>query len=596
MSGLNPRWIIGDLDLTDYPFAVVFGSDYGTPDASPAVLASFLTDGDLELTARRGNRTLTLPVLVEGADMVALAEAERALQLECDKPLNTLYVDPGDGYGEPFQWTVFRGTATFQRDDKFEDSGYRLWQLTWRALPWPEAATEVTVPSLATTGSTTTNVDDMSSATGWAGSVSGLATTPTSAGGALTVQRSLGPGKYPWSATRSGSITTSATPYLVLDWKPTSASLVTAGVKAVGDGVTLPIIASQPSPTAGYTRTWFQVAAASVSTLIFTANIQSAAVTGTTSLGIVMDNLDRTDARPTAGSVKQQLRSIEIAGSAPTSGSVAIEHASSPLGDVLFYSCPDDGSGYVPAMRGYHTSGTVTSDATAVSGSYDTLSSSPATASWSAPYLSVPEGEYAVLARMSGATAGAVALNWVFSTQVAGTNVGTVPTVAYSGTLTTSYALYRVSNLIHLPPFDATVGPNSTVKLLVTWQSGVTVHLDEVWLFNVSTGRLSQFYCGTGSAAAGGPANRVWIDAPTVENDGLGRYLMGTAADRSDAYGAVAPLGVGLPADNLAAASLGVHEFEPGANKVFVVTSNPTTAVDVSYRYRPAGHSSVYSG
>jgi hypothetical protein len=587
LATLAPEWRIGDLSLTTAPFLVPFGTDYGAPDASPEVLTSFLTDGDLELTPRSGNRTLTLPVLIEATDLSALAAAEKALQLECDKTLNTLYVDPGDGAGEPFQFTVMRAQATFVRDDDYERAGYHLWSVTWRALPWPEAASEVTVAALPASGSTTTSVDTMSSVTGWTAAVDGTSVTPTTAGGQITVSKtSLTNGTHTFTATRTGSIATSSTKYLALDWKA-GAGTVATGITAVGDGVNLPVIASQASPTAGYTRTWFQAAASSVAAVTFsvTTKITTAFDVGITN-SVVLDDLNRTDVRPSLGSAKQQLRSLTVKGSAPTRGSLSVQHASTSLGDVLIYTCPDDGSGYVPAMRNYHTSGSVTSDSTAVSGAYDALDGSHTTVGYTVPYSAAPEGDYLVMARMlSTSTSDAVNLSWQFKTAVSGTVIGTVPVASTLLPVTTGYELYRVGSMVHLPPFDATASPNSSVTLTVTWVSGVGVRLDEVFLFNLSTGRLSQFSCGTGTAASGGPANRLWVDSPSVDNDGMGRYMMGFAADRSDAYTAL-----------VAATHPGVHEFEPPGMKVFTVATNPTTAVDVAYRYRPTGHSSVYAG
>lgn len=586
-DGFAPQWRIGDLWLTDYPFMVVHGADYGAPDVSPETLVSFLTDGDLELTPRSGNRTLTLPVGIADADLAAVSEAENALAIECAKPMNTLYCDPGDGFGEPFQFTVFQGNPVFQRNDDQERAALRLWQVTWRALPWPEAAEEVTVSALAATGTTTTSVDAMSSVSGWTGAVDGAAVTPTVASGVLTV--SLGTpsvGVHTLSATRAGSIDTSSTNYLVLDWRGGDTTVMSGPISATADGVTLPLVASQPSPTVGYTRSWFYVAAPAVSVLTITVRAHVGFRTVGADQALELDNLDRSDERPTLGSVKQQMRTFTVAGSAPTTGAISVQHTTDSLGDVLLYTCADDGSGYIPVSRPYHAAGTVTSDATAVSGAYDTLSGAAPPVGYSAPYSSVPGGEYLVMSHMatvSGSTASA-SLTFGFFLQMAGSTVGTNPTIPWTGSVTGSYELYRIG-MVHLPTDDATRSSNATVRWGVNFDSGSALKLDEVYLLNLSTGRLSQIACGTGSAAAGGPANRLWIDSPDVENDGLGRYLMGHAADRSDAYTAYS--------DGMIP---GVHEFRPGPIKVFTMASNPTTAVDVDYRYRPAGHSSVYSG
>lgn len=584
---LNPQWRIGDLPLTQAPFLVPFGSDYGTPDSSPEVLTSFLTDGDLEMTARRGNRTLTLPVLIEWSDMAEAARAEASLIAECEKDLNTLYVDPGDGVGEPFQFTVFRGVVTFTRNDDYEQMGYRLFEVVWRALPWPESTEEITVPALAASGSTTTSVDAMGSATGWTGAVDGAAVTPVSSGGALSVT-SPSPltGNHALTLTRTGTIDTSVTPYLFVDWKCPDATGVS--VSATGDGVSLPIVATQASPTAGYKRTWFQAAAASVTVLAInvpTQNLGGPSGVGR-SLVLTLDQLSKTDARPTLGSVKQQLRKFDVKGSAPTVGSLGVEHSTTSLGDVLIYTYPDAGLGYVPCCRNYRSSGnTPVSDAAAISGFYDLISSGGVT-TYQVPASALTKGDHLVMLRARNATGSAsVTITATATPKQSGTAVGATLSLALTTTLTTSFTFLRFGWWF-LP--SVRLSPSAVMEFAVSSTNpggGNATHLDELLLFNMVTGRLSQFALGTGTAAAGGPSNRVWIDSPTPANDGLGDLLRGFAADRSDAFSAWGD-----------AVSPTVHEFLPGPLNVYIAATNPTTAVDASYRYRPAGHSSVYSG
>lgn len=583
---ISREWRIGDLSLTDWPFAVAFGSDHGSPDSSADVLPSFLTDGDLELTFRDGNRTITLPVLIEESDMAALAKAQGDLDRECRKSLNTLYHDPGDGFGEPYQFTVFRGSPVWQQDDDYEQAGYRLFQVTWRALPWPEAAEEVTVASLSTSGSTTTSVDDMSSASAWTATVAGAAVTPIASSGTVTASSPtpLGGGFQVVTATRTGTINTSTTKYLVLDWKDYSTSGGT--LTASADGVALFKLAEGPAPTVGYRRSTFQVAVNSVASVTFSLNTSPpGAPSASATRGLVMDQLSRTDILPISGSTKQQLRIIPVAGSMPSRGSLSVQHETSALGDVLIYTAADDGGGYTPACRLYRVAGvTPVADSSAVSGFYDPVGVGPST--YQIPTGNLPPGDYGVMVRARSITSPS-SLQVQLSAQVDSTPIGATwnsPVVAVA--VSSTYALYR-AGMVRLPLADTTSGALSTIFAgIVNLASGVTAYVDELYLFNLTAGRLSQFQCGSGFIGSGGNSNRLWVESPSTDNDGLGRYLRGTAANASDAHSALLTSGA-LPA---------VHEFPPGSVKTFVVTTAPTTPATVSYRYRPAGHSAVYSG
>lgn len=441
MSDVAREWRIGDLNLTDYPYSVLFGADHGAPEATAEPLPSFLVDGDLEVTARRGNRTITLQIGVEGTDLADVAANARALDLECDKALNTLLHDPGDGFGEPYQFTVFRTSPTLVANDDYEQACFRVFEVVWRALPWPESVTEV------------------------------------------------------------------------------SATLTTSSV----------------------------------------------------------------------GSVKQRVGTFTPAGSASSRGSLSVEHASQGLGEVLLYTGP--ANGVVPALRPYRLalSGTSTSDSNAVSGFYDTLNpgSGGGFTAYDIPVADVPEGEYAVIIRGRSVTSTsnlyATVAPFVGTTIVGSANkVGQDVAVTASGL----YAFYRLG-IVRLPSIDTSGSSLAKTRVIVfNTTIGVDFRLDETYLFNLTTGRLSQFACGgLGPSIAGGPNNRVWVDSPSVANDGRGLYLMGTQADRSDAYSTL---------EWAMAAS--VHEFSPEGTMVFEVATNVSSAPAVTYRYRPTGHSSVYSG
>jgi hypothetical protein len=211
------------------------------------------------------------------------------------------------------------------------------------------------------------------------------------------------------------------------------------------------------------------------------------------------------------------------------------------------------------------------------------------TTTYTIPADTLPAGEYAVVAfgwnidASDDAVVHFTAVPLVNGTQVgfsaAGNDVTLPPLVG---------PRFHHLGMVHLPPIDMPEGAASTIKIQITNTSAAAqFDLYDTYLLNISNGRVSEFYCGT-NAAASSPLvnNRLWIDSPAVENQGLGRYVMGTVADRSDARSALLPEQA-VPA---------VHEFPAGGVKVFTVVDGPATAVTTTYRYRPAGHSSVYSG
>ena len=154
------------MDLTDYPFAIEFGDDLGNAEGSTQVVESLLADGEIESTDRRTNRTIVLTVQIEGSDLAVLAQSEAQLIGECRRERNTLSVDPGDGFGAVTVFDTFEAEPRRIYDEAFEQSGYRRWELTIRALPYGRSATLTTetaegIPSVGTL------VNAADSLTGW---------------------------------------------------------------------------------------------------------------------------------------------------------------------------------------------------------------------------------------------------------------------------------------------------------------------------------------------------------------------------------------------------------------------------------------------
>lgn len=163
---LVPRFMFGDLDLTDYPYSVAFGSDIGNPENIREVLTSLLTDGELLSADRTSNREIQIGILVEGSDLLETAQAEQALVLQAGRDRNTLSIDPGDGFGVTTVFDTFRADIRFERSDDGEAATLRRYALTIPALPYgrsEDLTTEVAegIPSVGTI------VNAGTSLTGW---------------------------------------------------------------------------------------------------------------------------------------------------------------------------------------------------------------------------------------------------------------------------------------------------------------------------------------------------------------------------------------------------------------------------------------------
>jgi hypothetical protein len=276
--------------------------------------------------------------------------------------------------------------------------------------------------------------------------------------------------------------------------------------------------------------------------------------------------------KPSLGTGRQLLRSITVGGSTPTPGRIAIEHATSALGDVLAYFFPDSPNvvGYSPSLRQYRVSaGTVTADSTLVSGRART---SPLLRSWrDVPLNRLPAGRYLLMSRLSVFQSGPQNLVWSTQTRINGANVGP----AFGGTAVrvmaaSTYLFIPISTVI-LPIVDVDPATSTGVlRVTLSTSTGPILddRLDEAWLFNLDIGRLvGPISCGTGSPASGGSANRLFIEPPTVDRP-RPVIRIGFAADKSDSF---------YPAGS-ANQGWQFPEFKPDKVNALTVTTNALDA------------------
>lgn len=590
------RLYYGALDLTAFPYSIEFGMDTGAPQNLYEAYQFLLQDGSVVLSDRADNRTMGFTVLVEGPDLAALADAEAALLAESEKPLNTITIDPED-FGPPSVYQTYRGQVSLARDDDFEMNRLRRYTVSVQAMPFVRSVDEVVTPALPASGSTTTTVNDGSSTTGWTGAVNGTTTAPTISSGAVKVSDgSAALGSVTVSATLAGPIDTSSTKFIPVDWKPEQYASGIQGLeslRAFGDGVELARVAERSSPTAGFVRTTFQVDS-SVSTI---ASLRLDSLTCTPNAGtpdydgaaptvrsLYVDNVSRTDVRPSLGTARQLLRVVTVDGSAPRQpAAVMVEHATDALGDAMIFVYPNTAVGYQPCLRPYRVVGgaTTTTDATLVSGARDAING--ATATFDIPVSQLVPGGHGLVVRVSSDNPDATAatLSWTASTRVGSAAMAVTDSGSRDVTLSGNYSILALDRL-NLPTVDVSASSaTNVVRITITATSAAGVNLDEAWLFNREIGTLvGPVACGTGTAAVGGPARRLFALPPSVATP-RPRVLVGHSADRSDAF---------YPAGSQHAWDLLV--FGPGENNILTVMTNALDA-DVSLRHYDWWHTNA---
>jgi len=168
-EALFPEFYVGDLRVDDYPFSVVRGDgglDLGAGANVMNVVDSLLQDGEIESSSRTGNRTLVLPLYVEGADLAELAANEDILIQACEKQRNTFSLVVGDDFGPTTVFDTFRIQARHVRNDDEEAHLMRRWDLTIPALPWARSA-DLSTTTFTTGAGTATTVDAASALTNW---------------------------------------------------------------------------------------------------------------------------------------------------------------------------------------------------------------------------------------------------------------------------------------------------------------------------------------------------------------------------------------------------------------------------------------------
>jgi hypothetical protein len=242
---------------------------------------------------------------------------------------------------------------------------------------------------------TTASVDAGTSTTGWTGSPNAPTVFSATAirESRTTVIIDLSTGSATLSLTRTGSVTgMGTTPYLAIDYRTLGGKILSASVKV--DGVACTLISSS-----GFVRYWKVPAGVTSFTTLKVEVTLSVTNIGTVQTLDVYD-VTRSSVAGVSATHKMFNRHLDVGGSVPTSGSIQI---ASPSATVLGTCSSTPVPTLDPAMRHRcartgQAGGTVTADATMVSGARETITS---TILYDIPANVLRKGTYAVVARLN---------------------------------------------------------------------------------------------------------------------------------------------------------------------------------------------------
>lgn len=553
--GLMRRLVLGDLDLTDYPFSIEWDESHGAPENVYDVLVSMLADGDMTSSPRSGNREITLPVLVEGATLHDLALNEAALVAECDKVRNTLSIDPGDGYAAASVFDTFRVQARLVYSADLEQANFRRYELTIPAWPYPRgadlvetAATEVVVTP------TYTLIDNGSSLTGWTTS---SPDTISLVSGTIRMTSAIADSRTTMLR-RTASLDLTGERFLAADVLSSIAWTNFYVVPFPSSSLTLAAVA-RVDLGGGITRVFFSIPAGVGVTTALQFQFSGTWAIGST---FSIDQVQFADSIPVLGTARQKALALVPGGSVRTQGSIAVEHATNSLGQAIVYTHPS-GTAYLPPLTPWRSGGSSrTSDATLLSGARNAVATAT---TYDVPISALPRGRVEVWAWLRSNAATEFGMYWSVDTYLGGVLLSD-STYVQRMTLAANVWTLVCLGAATMPPVD--VGPAGYVQVALQRDAAdaETVEVDEAYLFATDEGRLTVVDCGTSTAAVGGPSNRLWIDAPSLDAPTGGVYR-GNAADRSDQWHAQAEADVWQ-----------VHNFAPGGTSVFVATQGTVDA------------------
>lgn len=562
------------VDYADgYTLAVMADdTSWGNPQARSTTVYSMLSAGSVVARDSDDNRTIVLRVSVTAPSVAGLELGEAALMAACNRPTLLSWLPPqSDASRSVFE--VVDSSLEFLFDDLDELRFTRTWRITITALPYVRAENETTSPAVPSAAAVV--IDSGSSTTNW---TSGHGVVSTVAGAVVST--------YP-AGTQVGlfygtrltrvfptPINTTTNKYLAFDWKASVPPYHT--VRVNGDPSNNLAEVRRDPLAGGYSRSYYRLPAdVTQLTSALLDVIHGSGNTGSATLSI--DQMQVMQALPMIGTGRQQIRTIQTGGSAPTSGSIDVVHATSGLAEVIVYTYETQG-GYQPALSPWRTTaGTFIADGNALAGGFWDLSTTPYRAS--VPVDALPHGEAFLMIRAHNTAIGSCIFDYAaYSEVVPGEVLG-----QEGGQFTHYFEAANVPRFILVPvPLNLPtlpMGPSGRVAIDVarfTAGGAGTTYIQESWLFNTA-GSLSIVNVGT--------RKRLSLRAPSLDEP-QGAMWTGNAADESDWY-SVSSLATSRPP--------GGHILKPGINNVYTATTGAVDA-SVSATHFDRGHTHLTGG
>lgn len=593
LSNPDPKLTFGALNLigTDAELAAngyryeALGddTDWGNPVPVDEKVISWLQDGALIQRKSYDNRQMNIRVRIIGEDSDKLAIGESAFQLEVGKP-NLLTWTPPDGQGEPCVFSVVMSNIdqSFTDLDEVREQPSYTYGLKIEAEPFVRSSTLTTVSLPAPTGTQViTLVDDCTSFTNWAaaqgGVPGGTATNASGTSGGGVFSRSSGISAPPGATwhmllTRSSlSASLATTPYVRIIASTTLITTYGGHPTFSLNGVDAPVAVQEGSAY------WFDTTGLGIGTTLTSVAVRSTwgnlSAWSSTPTSIAIYDISRSNVLGTQSTGRQLSRTLPVAGSARSQGSLEVADASDALGETLVYTTPAVAGLATPSLRQYLSlSGTITPDVTTVSGFYSDMSTAH---QFDVPVTALESGGHALLARIKGDTGEQTLLGRARSVQ----GPTELDETSSSATATFASGVWQIVEfgVFSLP--TRKMGTDGIVRIVIDAIDSSWL-LDEAWLFNLDTGRLTWVQAGVGTPAAGGPSNRVWLDAPTLASPAPAVYL-GSDSDRSNSFHAASEM-----------LSFGDHEFVPPSMVITTITTD-STAADLDFAHFAAFHTHV---
>jgi hypothetical protein len=546
-------------------------ASWGAAAPIDVAVQRWMTDGAVVATQGYENREITFQVKIAAANSTALAAGEAALTEAALAATQLIWLPPEGSVAPETVFDIWTCHLSHAFDLDEENRLTRTFVVTATAKPWARSLSLTTGAAVPTAGAgTTASVDAGTSATGWTGSPNAPTVFSATAirESRTTVIIDLSTGSATLSLTRTGSVTgMGTTPYLAIDYRTLGGKILSASVKV--DGVACTLISSS-----GFVRYWKVPAGVTSFTTLKVEVTLSVTNIGTVQTLDVYD-VTRSSVAGVSATHKMFNRHLDVGGSVPTSGSIQIASPSATvLGNVLVYTCPDTGSGYAPPLRPYRTGGgTVTADATMVSGARETITS---TILYDIPANVLRKGTYAVVARLNFTATGTAVIT--LSTLYPGTVVAAevlTPTVSQTG----AGVVWAILGVLNVPATDQPADSQVSTRIGFSGAlgSGTLPTLDELFLLDVTHGAFTLFTLATSLAFTASPT-QLWLDSPDADrSDNQPHIYYGANADRSDA--------TQVPYPQIK--SFGDHDLDPNGTTVFTVTDGvDDAAVTATYYQR----------